>query len=78
VTRLETVCRHNFDPGTHLQLEKMQRPLYHQERPIIERRQRRLDGVVADQHITGQQEILWKGCGCWCGVMSCLKGNAAG
>jgi hypothetical protein len=32
---------------------------------------------MADQHITRQKQILWKGCGCWSSVVVCLKRRAA-
>jgi hypothetical protein len=46
---LEAMCGDGFCPGTDLNLEKMKRPFEHQEGTIIERRQRRLNGVTADQ-----------------------------
>ncbi len=77
MTGLEAMSGDGFCPGTDLNLEKMKRPLKHQEGTVIERRQRRLDGVTADQDKPGQQEILWKGSRRWCSVVACLKGRAA-
>ena len=71
------MCGNNFDPGTHLDFEKMWRPLDNQERTIIQRRQRRLDAIMADQNIPSQQQILWERSGCRCSVVVCLKRGAA-
>jgi hypothetical protein len=77
MTGLETMCGDDFCPGTDLNLEKMQRPLQNQERTIVERRQGRLDSVMANQHKARQEQILWKGCGRWRVVVVCLKRSAA-
>jgi hypothetical protein len=77
VARLETMRGHNFDLGTLLYLEKMQRPFNNQKRPVIERRKRRLDGVVSNQYVASQQEILWQGCGRRCSVVSSRQRCAA-
>jgi hypothetical protein len=39
----------------------MEAPLQNQEGTSVERRQRRLDAVLADQHKTRQQKVLWEG-----------------
>jgi len=41
-------------PATYLQFEEMEGLLQDQERTIIERRQRRLDAVVANQNKPGE------------------------
>jgi hypothetical protein len=77
MARFEAMCGNNFDLGSSLDFEKMQRPLNDQERTIIKRRQQWLDGVMANQHKTRQKQILWKGCRRWRVVVACLKRSAA-
>jgi hypothetical protein len=67
----------SLDLCTYLEFEKMQRPFDNKEWTIIQRRQWRLDSVVANQHKTRQKQILWKGCGRWRVVVVCLKRRAA-
>jgi hypothetical protein len=54
----QPVCGHRVHSVSYLQLEGVKGPLQDQVWPIVQRRQRRLDAVMADQYESGEQEIL--------------------
>jgi len=76
VARLELMSGNHFLPVTYLEFEKMERPLQNQKRAVVERQQRRLNAVMADQNKPGEQQLLWESQWCWQGVMRRLERRA--
>ena len=57
---LEAAGRHHVGLVAQLQFEETQRPLQYEVRTVVKRLQRRLDGVAADQHETGTEQLVWQ------------------
>ena len=54
------MCGDSVDPIPHLKFEKMQAPFQNQEGACVERRQRRLNRILANQHEPSQKELFWQ------------------